>query len=96
MKFGIKKETWVIKTNIEGKVLDEVITYKVYRKLFFGLIRLYVGIRTIGGVDYSTADEVVILYTKKDNATSFSERWKAENLIRDIKIEPNKFVRYKQ
>lgn len=95
MKFGIKKETRVIKTNIEGKVLDGYTTYKVYRKLFFGLIRLYVETRTIGGVDYSKADEVVIVYTKKDNATSFRERWQAENLIRDMKIEPDKFVRYK-
>jgi hypothetical protein len=35
MKFGIKKETCVIKTNIEGKVLAENTAYKVYRKLFF-------------------------------------------------------------
>jgi len=95
MKFGIKKETWVIKTNIEGKVLAENTVYKVYRKFFFGLIRLYLEIRTIGGVDYSKADEVVIVYTRKDNATSFGERWQAENLIRDMKIEPDKFVRYK-
>ena len=95
MKFGIKKETRVIKTNIEGKVLFENTTYKVYRKLFFGLIRLYVKIRTIGGVDYSKANEAVIVYTKKDDATSFIERWQAENLIRDMKIEPDKFVRYK-
>ena len=95
MKFGIKKETKVIKTNIEGKVLDEDTTYKVYRKLFFGLIRLYVKICTIGGVDYSKAHEAVIVYTPKVDATSFSERWQAENLIRDMKIEPDKFVRYK-
>jgi hypothetical protein len=93
MKFGIKKETLVEKTNIEGKVIYSNTVYKVYRKVFFGLVRMYIEIRPYK--NYQDYDEVRVEYTKKGCATSFSERWQAKNLIRDIKINPDKFVRYR-
>lgn len=45
MKFGIKKETLVEKTNINGKVLFVNESWKVYRKMLFGLLRVYIEIR---------------------------------------------------
>jgi hypothetical protein len=93
MKFGIKKETLVEKTNINGKVLFVNESWKVYRKMLFGLLRVYIEIRQYR--DWQNSQEVRVEYTRKGKATSFGTKDEAESLIADILRNPDKFVRYK-
>ena len=93
MRFGIKKETLVEKTNINGKVLFVNEQWKVYRKMLFGLLRVYVDIRPYK--DWQSSQEVRVEYTSKDKAISFGTKDEAESLIAAMSCCPDKFVRYK-
>lgn len=93
MKFGIRKETIVEKTNINGKVLFVNEQWKVYRKMFFGLLRVYVEISPYRY--WQKSQEVTVEYTKKGKATSFDTKDEAELLIALMLRNPDKFVRYK-
>ena len=93
MKFGIRKEKRVEKTNINGKVLFVNEQCKVFRKLLFGLLRVYVEIRPYK--DWQKCKEVRVVYTRKGKATSFGTKDEAESLIALMLCNPDKFVRYK-
>ena len=93
MKFGIRKETLVEKTNINGKVLFVNEQWKVFRKLLFGLLRVYVEIRPYR--DWQKCKEVRVVYTRKGKVTSFGTKDEAESLIALMLGNPDKFVRYK-
>ena len=91
MKFKIKEKRWVIKTNIEGKVLKEVSDYYVYRSVFFGLVKLYVALRP--SKYWEERQETGVKYTKIGPASVFTKE-EAEELIKAFKEQPDRFVRY--
>lgn len=93
MKFGISCHRNVIKRNVEGKVLLESLTYRVYVKSFFGLIRLYVALRPSS--HWEAYNEVAVCYElDASRATSFDNREEAEALIEALRATPDKFIRY--
>lgn len=94
MKFGIKKETLVIKTNINGKILIAKEQWKVYRKVCFGLIKMYICIDNNNDWHWTKVKEVKVEYTSRKNATSFATNEEAEALIMHILHNPDKFIRY--
>lgn len=91
MKYKIKEKRRVIKTNIEGKVLEETVDYYVYRSLFFGLVKLYVALRPSS--DWKKRKEVGVEYTRIGLASVFTKE-EAEELIKAFKEQPDRFVRY--
>lgn len=93
MKFGIRKDVVVMKTNINGKVLSSRIEFRVYRKLFFGLIKMYLKIVPLNG--WLLSYEVMVEYTDKFGASCFESREDAELLIQKLACCKDKFVRYK-
>lgn len=93
MRFGISCHRNVIKRNIEGKVLLENTTYRVYRKAFFGLIRLYVALRPSS--HWEAYNEVAVCYElDARRATSFDNCEEAKALIEALKATPDRFIRY--
>jgi len=93
MRFGISCHRNVIKRNIEGKVLLENTTYRVYKKAFFGLVRLYVALRPSS--HWEAYNEVTVCYEfDARRATSFDNREEAKALIEALKATPDKFIRY--
>lgn len=92
MKFGISKDIVVMKTNINGKVLSSRIEFRVYRKLFFGLFKMYLRIVPLNG--WLLSSEVVVSYVDKSYASCFDSREEAELLIQKLTCVPDKFVRY--
>lgn len=92
MKFGIRKDVVVMKTNIEGKVLSSRDEYRVYRKVFFGLFKMYLKIVPLNG--WLLSSEVVVSYVAKSYASCFDSRDEAELLIQKLTCVPDKFVRY--
>lgn len=91
MKFRIEKHEEVVKTNIQGKALMIDTYYLVYRSFLFGLIRLYVKINPFYKKGF--ANEYTVEYAPQHFASTFSLE-EAEMLIRDIKNNPDKFVKY--
>jgi hypothetical protein len=91
MKFRIEKHEEVVKTNIRGNVLMKNTYYLVYRSFLFGLIRLYVKI--VPSYKNGFANEYTVAYELQHFASTFSLE-EAEMLIRDIKNNPDKFVKY--
>lgn len=91
MTFKVHKERKVLKTTIKGKVLTQSTCYYVYRSILFGLGRLYLRISP----DYHNGHmtEYGVNYTTKKNASKFTKE-EAEMLVRDLKNNPDKFVRY--
>lgn len=91
MTFKVHKEKKVLKTTIKGNVLTQGTYYYVYRSVFFGLVRLYLHISP----DYHNGNETEygVNYTTKKNASRFPKE-EAEMLVRDLKNNPDKFVRY--
>ena len=91
MTFKVHKEKKVLKTTFEGKVLEQSTCYYVYRSFFFGLARLYLHISP----DYHNGNktEYEVNYTPQEYASNFSKE-EAEMLVRDLKNNPDKFVRY--
>ena len=92
MKFGIKKDILVDKTNVFGKVLYANEVYKVYRRSFFGLFRFYVRIQPSA---WEMSHEVRFSYVPMYQATCFYKRADAQALIDAIYATPDKFVRYR-
>lgn len=92
MKFGIEKETLVVKTDLRGNVLYKNVVYKVYRKIFFGLFKMYIKISPI--YVKGCEDEYTVEYCPQKKATHFG-REQAEKLVRDMTNNPNKFVMFK-
>lgn len=92
MKFGIKKETLVVKTDLRGNVLYKNVVFKVYRSFLFGLFKMYIKIspKYVNGCE----DEYTIEYCPQDYATQFG-REQAEMLVRDMTNNPSKFVMFK-
>ena len=92
MTFKVHEEKKVLKTSIKGKVLTQKTSYYVYRSILFGLARLYL---RISPNYYHNGNEAEygVNYTTKKNASKFS-REEAEMLVRDLKNNPDKFVRY--
>lgn len=82
----------VEKTNINGKVLFVDEQWKVYRKLLFGLLRVYVEIHPYR--DWQKSQEVRVEYTRKGKATPFGTKDEAESLIALMLCNPDKFVIY--
>lgn len=91
MKFKIKEKRGVIKTNIEGKVLEETVDYYVYRSHFFGLLRSYVRLRPSS--DWKKHKEVEVKYIRIGLASVFTKE-EAEELIKAFKEQPDRFVIY--
>ena len=91
MTFKVQKEKKVLKTTFEGKVLEQSTCYYVYRSFFFGLARLYLCISP----DYHNGNktEYEVNYTPQEYASKFTKE-EAEMLVRDLKNNPDKFVRY--
>lgn len=91
MTFKVHKEKKVLKTTIKGKVLTQGTYYYVYRSVLFGLGRLYLHISP----DYHNGNkmEYEVSYTPQEYASKFSKD-EAEMLVRDLKNNPDKFVRY--
>lgn len=91
MTFKVHKEKEVLKTTIKGKVLTQKTSYYVYRSILFGLVRLYLCISP----DYDNGNkmEYEVIYTPQEYASKFSKE-EAEMLVRDLKNNPDKFVRY--
>ena len=89
MKFGIKKTIIPAKTNINGKPLEQIVEYSVYRKLFFGLFRTYIKFRPVS----IFADEITVSYVPQLYATTFDELEEAELFIQKMQTVPDKFVR---
>ena len=94
MKFKIKKIRKIIKTNIQGKVIDENVWYVVYRSFLFGLIKWYIKISPQKG--WKVSYEVTVMYRPWYQASKFADYEAAEELIQDIKKNPSHFVRFKQ
>ena len=93
MEYGISCHRNVIKRNIEGKVLLENTTYRVYRRMCFGLIRLYVALRPSS--HWEAYNEVAVCYElDARRATSFDNREEAMALIEALRATPDKFIRY--
>lgn len=91
MTFKVHKEKRVSKTTIKGKVLTQGTYYYVYRSVFFGLVRLYLHISP--SYHNGNKKEYEVSYTPKEYASKFSKD-EAEMLVRDLKNNPDKFVRY--
>ena len=91
MRLGIKKNRRVTMTNIEGKVLQETVEWNVYRSLFFGLVKLY--LRISPSVLWKDSARVYVSYDERLLASSFTKE-EAEELVKDIKRNPDKYVRY--
>ena len=91
MTFKVHKERNVSKTTIKGKVLTQSTYYYVYRSFLFGLVRLYLHISP----DYHNGNnmEYEVTYAPQEYASKFSKD-EAEMLVRDLKNNPDKFVRY--
>jgi len=91
MKFGIKRRIYETKTNINGKFISCVCSYYVYRKVFFGLFKVYLQILPY---EWKHTKEVVVKYTSKEYARVFSTEKEAKQLIEEMQKNPDKFVRY--
>ena len=91
MTFKVHKERNVLKTTIKGKVLTQSTCYYVYRSFFFGLARLYLHISPY--YHHGNKTEYEVNYTPQEYASTFSKD-EAEMLVRDLKNNPDKFVRY--
>jgi hypothetical protein len=91
MTFKVHKERKVLKTTIKGKVLTQSTCYYVFRSVFFGLGRLY--LRLSPDYYHGHETEYGVNYTIKEDASKFSKE-EAEMLVRDLKNNPDKFVRY--
>lgn len=91
MKFKIKEKLRVIKTNIEGKVLEERVDYYIYRSVFFGLVKLFVRLTPSS---WKKHEHVTVKYEKIGPASVFTKE-EAEELIKAFKEQPDRFVRYK-
>ena len=92
MTFKVHKERKVLNTTIKGKVLTQSTCYYVCRSVFFGLGRLYLRISP-NYYHNGNETEYGVNYTTKKNASKFSKE-EAEMLVRDLKNNPDKFVRY--
>lgn len=91
MTFKVHKERKVLKTTIKGKVLTQKTSYYVYRSILFGLGRLY--LRISPDYHHGNKIEYEVSYTFQEYASKFSKE-EAEMLVRDLKNNPDKFVRY--
>ena len=91
MTFKVHKEKEVLNTTIKGKVLTQSTYYYVYRSFLFCLARLYLHISP----DYHNGNktEYEVNYTPQEYASKFTKE-EAEILVRDLKNNPDKFVRY--
>lgn len=90
MKFKIKEKRTVIKTNIEGKVLEERVDCYVYRSVFFGLVKLFVRLTPSS---WEKHEQVTVNYENIGPASVFTKE-EAEELIKALKEQPDRFVRY--
>lgn len=89
MEFKIRERKVIVKTNIEGKVLEEKKVYFVYRSLFFGLIKLYVVLQDPR--NWKRNKEVGVEYMIFEASVFTKEE--AEELIKAFKEQPDRFVR---
>lgn len=87
--FGIKIET--IKTkNILGEFIETTEFYYIYKCWFWGLFKKYLKFSpTIVG---KIEDIVYVNYVEDWRATKFYTVYDCNNLIEDIKKNPNKYV----
>lgn len=74
--------------NIFGKQFVVRTYYVVYRPLFFGLFRCYLHLHSYHLDDGST---IVSWVNSSDIATRFDTQSAAEEIIRDIEANPNKY-----
>lgn len=93
MKFKISKKEIVEKTNLFGKPLMVRKEYRVYRSLFFGLIRMYIQMKYACLENWKTDNSVTVDYTNEEYATVLYTEDDAKELIRQINENPDKFVR---
>ena len=92
MKFKIEEVRVVKTTNILGKPLEVSRLFYVYRRgWFFGFPRLYLSIFR----PPNKPDNYYVYYYpwRRNMGTGFRTRAEAEDLIRDIGENPDKYVR---
>lgn len=87
MKLKIRKIEST-KKNIFGKRFVDCTFYVIYRPVFFGLFRRYLHLRRYRVTDGST---IVSWVNSSDIATCFDTQSAAEEVLRDIEANPDKY-----
>jgi hypothetical protein len=94
MKFSIKKHTVVLSRNIYGKAV-ETTTYYTIDKVWFGLFRIAMKFTSPRGITEPMAilawEYVNVEYVPLDYATRFRCKELAEEVLQDIKNNPNRY-----
>ena len=97
MKFGIKKVILSESYSISGKLLSREVVYVAYRRLFFGLIRLYLAVCPKYVANHGKSKTYYIRYVVKfRDATWFFFLEDVEAFVRDLKFSPDSFIREKR
>lgn len=96
MKFGIKKVILSETYSISGRLLSREVVYVAYRRLFFGLIRLYLAVYPNYAANHSKNKTYSIRYVKLRDATWFFFLEDVEAFVRDLKFSPDSFIREKR
>ncbi len=87
MKLKTRKVASTLK-NIFGEHFVACTYYVIYRTLFFGLFRSYLHLHSYHLDDGST---IVSWVNSSDIATRFDTQSAAEEVLRDIEANPNKY-----
>ena len=90
MKLHIERTVRTLRTNIFGKPLETEIRYRVYRRVFFGLKRLYILIPILW---YERKYEIPVTYVGYKDAYTFKSFDEAKLFVSSVKENPDRFIR---
>lgn len=87
--FGIGTSRYEIK-NILGNTVEEVKEYYIYKYWFWGLFRIPLKFSCKKG--WKIAYHVSVMYTSELTSSKFDSIYECEQLIQDMKNNPNKYI----
>ena len=75
--------------NVFYDKVEEIKSYYIYKSYLFGLIRIPLKFSTTA---YKIVSSIKVSYLIKSMATRFDNKYEAEELIKDIYNNPNKYI----
>ena len=75
--------------NVLGGTAEEIKSYYIYKSYLFGLIRIPLHFSTKA---YKIVESIKVSYRDKSMATRFDDKYEAEEFIKDIYNNPNKYI----